>query len=46
MHSISLNLSFCQKEKAASFGQNENKATFTENLKLFQWFPTATAGDM
>ena len=36
--SISLNFSFSQNEKAVSFDQNENNATFTENLKLFQWF--------
>ena len=35
--SISLNFSFCQNEKPFSFDQNENNATFTENLKLFQW---------
>jgi hypothetical protein len=38
MLSISLNFSFCQNEKPFSFDQNENNATFTENLKLFQWF--------
>ena len=36
--SFSLNFSFCQNEKPFSFDQNENNATFTENLKLFQWF--------
>jgi hypothetical protein len=36
--SFSLNFSFCHNEKPFSFDQNENTATFTENLKLFQWF--------
>jgi hypothetical protein len=29
---------FGQNEKQFSFDQNENTSTFTENLKLFQWF--------